>query len=129
MQWHCGIFATSGKTPIGLVINSHLSYAAQLEYPNPLLAAIRVDKLGSSSVTYGVALFKAENAPSKGSFSAQEAAELSVKVDPEAEAACHGQFTHVFVDPKTRKKVAMSPELKQALQRIAVDQEPPKAKL
>ena len=56
---HASLSPTSLTSPVGLVINSSFSYAAPLTYPSPLLAAMAVQALGKSSVTYSVALFDA----------------------------------------------------------------------
>ena len=65
---------------IGLVVESRCSYHAALAFPQPLVAGVRVDKLGTSSVTYGIAIF----------------------AGAEPLAAAHGHFVHVFVDRVTR---------------------------
>jgi acyl-CoA thioester hydrolase len=83
---------------IGLVVESKCSYRAPLAYPDRLRAGLRVDKLGSRSVTYGIGIFK----------------------EGEAQAAAHGYFVRVFVDRATRKAVAMPERLREALARISV---------
>ena len=83
---------------IGLVVESKCSYRAPLAYPDRLRAGLRVDTLGSRSVTYGIGIFK----------------------EGEAQAAAHGYFVHVFVDRATRKAVAMPERLREALARICV---------
>ncbi len=57
---------------------------------------MRVDKLGTSSVTYGIAIFAAG----------------------EDRAASHGHFVHVFVDRATRKPVPIPDALRAALARL-----------
>lgn len=83
---------------IGVVVESKCEYHAPLEYPQHLVAGVRVDKLGNRSVTYGIAIF-------------DENSEL---------AAAHGYFVHVFVDRATRKPVAIPAPLRAALERILV---------
>jgi acyl-CoA thioester hydrolase len=84
------------KSPvIGLVVETGCSYFASLQFPEPVVAALRVAHIGRSSVVYEVALF-----------------------DATAEtAAAQGRFVHVYVDRVTRKPVA---ELPAAL-RIALE--------
>jgi len=81
---------------IGLVVESHCAYHAPLSYPTPLVAGLRVDRLGNRAVTYGIGIFA-------------EGDEL---------AAAHGHFVHVFVDRTTRKPLAIPPALREALARL-----------
>jgi acyl-CoA thioester hydrolase len=81
---------------IGVVVVSRCNYHAPLTYPASLVAGVRVDKLGTRSVTYGIAIF-------------DEQSEV---------AAAHGHFVHVFVDRETRKPVEIPPPLRNALERI-----------
>jgi acyl-CoA thioester hydrolase len=82
---------------IGLCAESHCSYKAALAFPDTVDACLRVGRLGRSSVTYELALFKAGD---------------------EAVAAT-GWFVHVFVDRDTRRPVGeMPPRLRAALQAL-----------
>ena len=78
---------------IGLVVESRCHYHAPLAYPTPLVAGVRVDKLGTRAVTYGIAIGASGD-------------EL---------AAAHGHFVHVFVDRVTRVPVAIPERLRAAL--------------
>lgn len=82
---------------IGLVVESHCEFHAPLAYPTPLIAGIRIDRLGNRAVTYGIAIF----------------------AEGEQLAAAHGHFVHVFVDRITRKPVQIPPQLREALAAIA----------
>lgn len=84
-------------TIIGVVVESKCNYHAPLAYPQPLTAGVRVDKLGTRSVTYGIAIF------ADGDL-----------------AAAHGHFVHVFVDRATRKPVEIPAPLRTALTKIFV---------
>lgn len=81
---------------IGVVVESKCQYHAPLAYPQPLTAGVRVDRLGNRAVTYGIAIFGAD--------------EL---------AAAHGHFVHVFVDRATRTPVPIPAPLRAALARIS----------
>jgi acyl-CoA thioester hydrolase len=81
---------------VALVVESHCQYHQALAYPEPLHAAVRVDRLGNSSVTYGIGVFRAD----------------------ESTAAAHGYFVHVFVDRQSRRPVPIPDRLRQALARI-----------
>lgn len=78
---------------IGLVVSSHCHYHAALAYPDKLEAGLRVDRLGNSSVHYGVGIFK------RGHHM----------------ASAHGQFVHVFVDRETRRPVSIPDPIRSAL--------------
>ncbi|MBX3160790.1 MAG: acyl-CoA thioesterase [Deltaproteobacteria bacterium] len=82
---------------IGLVVESKCEYHAPLAYPTPLRAGVRVDRLGTRAVTYGIAIFD----------------------DTDDRAAAHGHFVHVFVDRVTRTSVPIPERLRTALARIA----------
>ena len=73
--------ATSPVT--GLVVETSCTYFESISFPETVEAGIALDKLGRSSVTYRVAIFK-------------ERAEL---------AAAQGRFTHVYVDRASGRPV------------------------
>ena len=81
---------------IGLVVESKCHYHAALAYPQPLRAGVRVDKLGSRAVTYGIAIFD----------------------DTDERAAAHGYFVHVFVDRVSRQPTPIPDRLRSALASI-----------
>ncbi|MFG1298458.1 thioesterase family protein [Xanthobacter sp. V3C-3] len=68
---------------IGLVVETRCTYFRSLTYPAPVIAGMRVSKLGSSSVRYEIALFQGE--------------------DPRA--AAQGHFVHVYVDRASQRPV------------------------
>lgn len=83
---------------IGLVVSSGCHYHAALAYPDTLAGALRVNRLGNSSVEYGLAIFR----------------------DGDEEAAAEGFFTHVFVDRDTRRPVPIPERLRTALAKLKV---------
>ena len=86
----------------GLVVHSHNDYYGSIAFPAVAELALRVNKLGKSSVTYEVALF-------------QQGVEGVKSV---------GEFVHVFVDRETGRPAAngMNGGIKEGLQRILVKQ-------
>lgn len=88
----------SGGDTIGLVVNTSCDYFAPIAFPDDVMARIRVDRLGNSSVTYGVGLFRGE----------------------ETTASAAGSFTHVYVDRETRRPVSLPIALRAALDAIKV---------
>ncbi len=83
---------------IGFVVNSGCNYNSPIAYPEKIEAGLRVDRLGNSSVTYGLAIFK----------------------EGEEKAAAQGHFVHVFVDRETNKPVAIPDKMRAALEAILV---------
>jgi acyl-CoA thioester hydrolase len=82
---------------VGYVVDSGCAYHAPLAYPEAIEAGLRVDRLGNSSVRYGVGIFRAG----------------------EARAAAHGYFVHVFVERPSESPVAIPERLRTALAQIA----------
>ncbi|MCL5777866.1 acyl-CoA thioesterase [Limibaculum sp. FT325] len=78
---------------IGLVVETRCSYFAPLAFPETVEGGIRVDRLGRSSVTYALGIFRA-GAP---------------------QAAAAGAFTHVYVDRTTRRPVELPTRLREVL--------------
>jgi acyl-CoA thioester hydrolase len=83
---------------IGYIVKSECSYYASIAYPDKILGAFRVNKIGNSSVEYGVAIFKA----------GQE------------QACAYGTMTHVFVDRETEKPSKIVGALKAALEQALI---------
>lgn len=81
---------------VGYVVNSGCEYHAPVTYPEAIEAGVRVDRLGNSSVQYGIAIFK----------------------QGEERAAAHGHFVHVFVDRATDRPVPIPDNLRSALERL-----------
>jgi len=83
---------------VGLIVHSECDYLGPVAYPGNLDVGIATTKVGNSSVTYQVALFKPG-----------EAAPRAV-----------GSMVHVFVNQATNQPVAIPDPLRQALQAIAL---------
>lgn len=83
---------------IGLVVKSNCEYWHPLAYPDAIEAGFRVERLGNSSVTYGIAVFKTG----------------------EDSAAAYGHFVHVFVDREQRRPIPISGQLREALEKVLV---------
>jgi acyl-CoA thioester hydrolase len=85
------------KAPsIGLVVASSCEYHAPIAFPQTIEGAFRVNKLGTKSVEYGVAIFNQEH----------------------VEACATGTFTHVFVERQSGKSTAIPESLRTALTRV-----------
>ena len=81
---------------VGYVVNSGCQYHAPIAHPENIEAGLRVDRLGNSSVQYGIAIFR----------------------QGEDQAAAHGHFVHVFVDRANDRAVPIPPVMRSALERI-----------
>jgi acyl-CoA thioester hydrolase len=82
---------------VGLVVETQCSYFSELAFPQAVEAALRVARIGTSSVRYEIALFAA-------------GAEL---------ASAQGHFIHVYVDRASRRPVPLPPPLRAAVERLA----------
>ena len=83
---------------IGFVVASSCEYKSLVAYPDKLEAGFRVNRLGNSSVEYGIGIFK----------------------QGEQTVSAHGTFTHVFVDRKTDKSVPIPAQLRAALTAVLI---------
>ena len=82
---------------IALVVESSCTYRAPAAYPDQLRAGLRVDAMSRRSVTWGVAIFGADDTV----------------------ALAHGRFVHVFVDREERTAVPIPERIRAALETIA----------
>ncbi|KAH7083826.1 HotDog domain-containing protein [Paraphoma chrysanthemicola] len=98
---HCALHPPT-SSQIGLVVHSHCDFFAPIEFPAVVDLALRVNKLGKSSVTYEIGVFE------RG----------------QDEVKAVGEFIHVFVDRESRRpgKTGMANDLKTGLERLFIDQ-------
>ncbi|MBU6378407.1 MAG: acyl-CoA thioesterase [Gammaproteobacteria bacterium] len=88
-----------GRSPVvGFIVASSCNYRRPIAYPAKIDAAFRVNRIGTSSVEYGVAVFE------------QDA----------DEAAAFGTYTHVFVERESGKSVPIPPEIRTVLEKALV---------
>ena len=81
---------------IGVVVESRCNYHSAVAYPQNLEAGLRVDKLGTRSVTYGIGIF-------------EEGAQ---------QASANGHFVHVFVERASNSPVPIPEPIRQVLENI-----------
>jgi acyl-CoA thioester hydrolase len=86
---------------VGLVVETKCTYHASVAFPDELDVGLRVERLGNSSVRYGIAIFR------KG----------------EAAASAEGHFIHVYVDKKTNTPVHLPDSLRRVLEPLLVIEE------
>ncbi len=83
---------------VGFVVHSQCNYLAPIAFPDAITIGLRVNKIGNSSVTYGLAVFK----------------------EGASQAAAYGSFVHVFVKRKEQTSVAIPPNIRAALEALLV---------
>jgi acyl-CoA thioester hydrolase len=91
-----GLLALGESEVIGLVVGTSCDYFAPAAFPDEITAGLRVAKVGSSSVTYEIGLFR----------------------NDETTAIAQGSFTHVYVDEKNRRPAALSDTMRKRLGEI-----------
>ena len=84
------------NSPIGFVVSNSCNYFRPVKYPDTLNIGLRIIKIGTSSVTYDVGIFK----------------------NNETEASARGSYVHVYVDKKMRKPICISDKMKKKLNNI-----------
>ena len=87
----------TGST-VGLVVETGCQYFAEMAFPDIVIAGIGVERIGTSSVTYLIALFR----------------------NDETRASAQGRFTHVYVDRETRRSKPLDPVWRKRLEDIAL---------
>ncbi|NWG72140.1 MAG: acyl-CoA thioesterase [Parvularculaceae bacterium] len=83
---------------IGLVVETGCRYFAPLAFPEQLEGALRVAKIGNSSVRYELAIFRAGD----------------------DKPAAEGHFVHVYVDRETRRPTTLPDKFRAALEPVRV---------
>lgn len=78
---------------IGLVVETGCRYFRPLAFPAGLVGGLRVERVGNTSVVYGLGIFEEGN----------------------ESAAAEGRFVHVYVDRATRQPVPLSSKMRIAL--------------
>jgi len=86
-------FEPMTSAQIGFIVKSNCSYIRSVSYPEKLIGAFRVARLGKSSVDYTVGIFKQD----------------------EDTASAVGGLTHVFVDRHTQKPTPIQGKMREAM--------------
>lgn len=88
-----GLLRVGNSPVIGLVVSSACDYFQSVGFPDRLEAGLRTERVGGSSVTYGVAIFR----------------------EGDGHAAAAGRFTHVYVTADAHRPTPLSDEMRAAL--------------
>lgn len=91
-----GFLDLSGSEIVGLVVETGCTYFESVAFPETVEAGIAVERLGNSSVTYRIGIFRQGG----------------------AQAAAQGRFTHVYVERASQKPVPIPAPLRSALTAI-----------
>lgn len=91
-----GALDVAASDVIGLVVETHCNYFSELAFPQPVVGALRVAHVGTSSIRY----------------------ELAVFADGAQTASAQGHFVHVYVDRSTHRPAPLPAALKAAVERI-----------
>ena len=78
---------------IGIVAESSCRFLSAVSFPDTIHAGIAIEKLGTKSVVYRIALFR----------------------EADDTACAIGRFVHVYVDRETRRPVAIPAEIRTVL--------------
>ncbi len=89
---------------VGVVVETLCRYHAPIAFPETVTAGLRVERLGTTSIRYGVGIFR----------------------EGEDSASADGHFVHVFVDRATQTRPTPLPdELRAAAATLLVPDLPP----
>ncbi len=83
---------------IGYIVSSGCDYFSPISHPSEVFAGIRVGKIGNSSVIYEIGLFAGKHNL----------------------ASAQGFFTHVYVNRKTQRPIALSNNFKNKLTELLI---------
>ena len=84
---------------IGVIVHSNCNYIKAIAYPDKIEAGLTVKKLGRSSVTYGIGVFR----------------------QGESAACAYGEFVHVFVNRKNNLPMSIPTKIRESLQKILIN--------
>ena len=91
-----GLLDIRNGATVGFVVETKCSYFAQLAFPDRLEGGLRVDRIGNSSVQYGVAIFR----------------------EGEDRAAAAGHFIHVYVDRESQRPAPLPEDWRAGLEAL-----------
>ncbi|WP_345499576.1 acyl-CoA thioesterase [Nocardia callitridis] len=86
---------------LGVVAQTSCQFLGSISFPEMLHVGLRVSRLGRSSITYDLAIFRA--------------------VDEEPELVATGVFVHVYVDADTRKSIEIPEIIRTAASTLVID--------
>lgn len=91
-----GLLTMPASDSLFLVVENGAHYFGEITFPQTVQAGIRALKVGTSSVTYDIALF----------------------TDEDEMACARGRYTHVLVDAKTRRPTPITGHRREKLEAL-----------
>ena len=88
-----GVLDLRDSAVVGLVVETACHYFKEIAFPDRIFAGLRVSRIGRTSVTFEVALFR----------------------NDDEVAAAQGHFVHVYVERATRRPVELPEKMKRSL--------------
>jgi acyl-CoA thioester hydrolase len=92
-------------TAQGIVAESGCRYFSELHFPERLVVGLAVTRLGNSSVTYRLGIFRAAD---------------ELAVDEEQKTAALGHWVHVYIDRTSRRPVPIPDAIRSLLSTATV---------
>lgn len=92
-----GVLAPEASPVIGLVAETRCRYLSPISFPDRVAVGVRVARIGRSSVTYELAIFR----------------------NDEETAAAVGHFVHVYVDRENRRPAVVPDDVRATLAPLA----------
>ena len=74
---------------IGVVVETQCRFHAPIAFPDAVTAALRVERVGNTSIRYGIGIFRGD----------------------ESQVSAEGHFVHVYVDRVTQRRPTPLPEV------------------
>ena len=74
---------------IGVVVETQCRFHAPIAFPDAVTAALRVERVGNTSIRYGIGIFRGD----------------------ESQVSAEGHFVHVYVDRATQRRPTPLPEV------------------
>ncbi len=93
-----GLLDFKAGSTVGLVVETGCQYFAEMAFPDTVIAGLAVERIGTSSVTYRIGLFR----------------------NDETQASAQGRFVHVYVDRETRRPKPLDANWRGRLEGIAL---------
>jgi acyl-CoA thioester hydrolase len=95
-----GLLDLQNSSVVGLVVNNQCQFFASIAFPDLVHVGLSVEKIGNSSVTYRIGIFK----------------------NDEPELAALGTYTHVYVDRLSQRPVPIPQAIRALFEAMLIDQ-------
>ena len=93
-----GVLTIENSEVVGLVVNNQCQFFASISFPDTVHVGLSVEKIGNSSVTYRLGIFK----------------------NDENQLSALGSYTHVYVNRKTQRPVPIPEKTKAVFESLLI---------